>query len=347
MLHFSPFLLAFRFDNLVFEMLAGMAFGLYLFWEGFHALQRRRLILDTPASTVRSAAMGLVEVNGLACGPATIMAPISGLACYYYCTTAWQYKQSGRNEQWVQVARESSHVPFYLDDNTGRVLINPEGADMDIHCDFKEEYSNSVFSTLDAIPENVRDFLVRYNVTSNHKTRVEERCIKPKNALFILGTLADNIERLGAAESQTQDSELSQAGDLMFSAAASAGSASQTGTSSPGHAGNVATVADPSKVAAALVKAGIASPAAWQAAGIGPAEFAAAAANSGTSADHFDPNPKIVLAKGPHNSTFLISWRSQREVANSLEWKCSLMIWGGPAITLSCLYLLAAYSHWL
>ena len=42
--------------------------------------------------------------------------------------------------------------------------------------------------------------------------------------------------------------------------------------------------------------------------------------------------------KGANNKTFLISWRSQQDVARSLGWKCALMIWGGPALALLSLY---------
>jgi hypothetical protein len=51
--------------------------------------------------------------------------------------------------------------------------------------------------------------------------------------------------------------------------------------------------------------------------------------------------------KGRNAPTFLISWRSQREVAKSLAWKCTLMIWGGPALALASLYLLLNIAHLL
>ena len=53
----------------------------------------------------------------------------------------------------------------------------------------------------------------------------------------------------------------------------------------------------------------------------------------------FDLHPPVVLMKGENNKTFLISWRSQKEVARSLGWKCTLMIWGGPVLALLSLYL--------
>jgi hypothetical protein len=54
-----------------------------------------------------------------------------------------------------------------------------------------------------------------------------------------------------------------------------------------------------------------------------------------------------VLMKGTHDSIFLISWHSQRDVVSSLNWKSTLMIWGGPALTLLCVYILAAHFDWL
>jgi hypothetical protein len=114
------------------------------------------------------------------------------------------------------------------------------------------------------------------------------------------------------------------------------------------------------KVAAALLKAGISNPIAWAAAGVAPASLAVdgapdlhqgAVANGNPSsqspaADAFDPHPPVVMMKGKNNTTFLISWRSQRDVARSLGWKCTLMIWGGPALSLLCLYGLHALAHW-
>jgi hypothetical protein len=49
--------------------------------------------------------------------------------------------------------------------------------------------------------------------------------------------------------------------------------------------------------------------------------------------------------KGQNNPTFLISWRSQRDLARSLGWKCTLMIWGGPALALLSLYALLTITH--
>jgi hypothetical protein len=403
----------------------GIAMGIYLFFRGFYLLKRRRLILDTPFSKIRSAAMGMVEVSGLAVGPYTMIAPVTGRACYYYRTVAWEWKREGKNNQWVKVAGECMHLPFFLDDNTGRVLIDPRGAELDLHRDFQEEFNTSFFSRNDS-PTSVDSFLARHGVATSNRIKIEECCIKPKNALFILGTLGDNpgievkADAMPDPEALNQVSarrfalssalpiprlSLSVGSSLSFSSGASS---SGTGSSnsfdndlntfavrtlastpiaakpqgtrlSPG-AGSpkLADPAQPQKVADALRRAGIVNPVAWSAAGLGgtavrmspdptfaalkPAAASSAAANlsgalanpsnTGTAspipgqADSFDPHPPVVLMKGQNNKTFLISWRGQREVARSLGWQCTLMIWGGPALALLSLYGLLSVLNW-
>jgi len=49
------------------------------------------------------------------------------------------------------------------------------------------------------------------------------------------------------------------------------------------------------------------------------------------------------LMKGSNDPAFFISWRSQREIVKSLGWKSSMMIWGGPALVLACVYFLIAH----
>lgn len=169
----------------------GVFVGIGLFIRGFRVLQRKRLILDTPTSHVRSAAIGLVELNGLAVGPHTLVSPITQRPCFYYRTAVWKEVGSGKNRHWEQKIDERFHVPFFLQDETGMVLIDPNGAEMDIHCDFKAEYNHSMLTTL-GVPPRVVEFAGRNGVTLDDNVRVEEYCLKPRNAMYVLGTLATN-----------------------------------------------------------------------------------------------------------------------------------------------------------
>ncbi len=343
--------------------MVGTVAGLFLFYRGFGLLQRKRLIMNTPVSKVRSAAMGLVEISGLAIGPYSLVAPITGRPCYYFRTMVWQWKRQGKSDTWVKEADVSLHVPFYLDDNTGRVLVNPQGADLDIHCDFKEEFSHSIFSSSLEIPANITNFLLMHGVSTDKKIKIEEYCIKPKNSLFVLGTLAHNpgltvsgtaIQTMGGT--QLGSSALTPASLLNRTLGVTVPrNPEEPMLSSAGYPAPKLDKAQQEKISAAMMKAGITSPMAWAAAGVSPmaaASPAVGAQGAGVAAaapalEQFDLHPSAVLMKGAQNPAFFISWRSQREVVKGLGWKSTLMIWGGPALTLLSVYILAVQYGWL
>jgi hypothetical protein len=333
----------------------GIAGGLYLFVRGFGFLARKRLLLNTPTSKIRSASLGLVEVGGLATGPFTVPAPITGRACFLYQTAVWQERDSGKDHSWEKVAEESLHVPFFVDDNTGQLLVAPDGAELDLHRDFREEYSSSFFSTLDDVPAAVRNFLARHGVEPRRKIRVEERCVKPKNALFIVGTLAENpgfeVRPFPLTTEQRRgivlNSDNSRHSQAMHPEVVR--------LSEPGTSSDPGSVTQQSRIAAALSKAGITSPGAWAAAvPYGsvtveePPRVMQVSVSGGTHAEKpgaqstFDLTPPVVLMKGENNPAFLISRRSQQDFVRSLAWKSSAMIWGGGALTLLGIYVLLA-----
>jgi E3 ubiquitin ligase len=284
--------------GLLFWSVAGLCAGLYLFVHGFILLQRRRLILDTPFSKIRSASLGMVEVSGLAIGPYTVVAPITARPSYYYRTLVWEWKQCGKSKAWVKVAGECFHVPFFLDDNTGRVLIDPRGAELDIHKDFEQEFCDSFFTTKEAAPDNVRGFLARYGIATSNKIKVEEYCIKPKNALFVLGTLAENPGLELSPRPIREPVDISSVRTLSLNVGSTFSVFSNNTTPerdtdsfmqrlavqaqptpadsrklhivylSPTTAAGTAAVTQQQKIAAALLKAGISNPAAWSAAGL-------------------------------------------------------------------------------
>src|SRR5579864_1379757 len=87
--------------------------GPILFYRGLRAFQLRRYVKNVPRSTVRSAAMGPVEVCGRAAGPYTLSAsfcPGEFLCCWYVSEV-----------NTVQTAC----APLFLDDGTGVLMVCP------------------------------------------------------------------------------------------------------------------------------------------------------------------------------------------------------------------------------
>jgi hypothetical protein len=321
------------------------ALGVALFCQGFLLLRRKRLIMNTPVSKVRSAAMGLVEINGLAAGPYTFTAPITGMPCYYSRTVVWQWKREGRNTKWVREADDCQVLPFYVEDETGRVLVDPKGAQLDIHRDFQEEFGSVLFVREAGLPPNVASFLLQHGISTEKKIKVEEYCIKPKNALFVLGTLAHNPGLQVTAVPMRGKPRVSLSLNLSVNSSLIGSNEFTAGVAERPAGIKVTNAFEEMKSGAAFGMAAGSS----SSSGAVSSSSAVLSPDSqaGSAQDKFDLRPATLIMKGTHDSSFFISWRSQKEIVGALAWRSVVMIWGGPAVTLLCVYLLAARYGWL
>jgi len=330
--------------------------GLYIFFAGFRLLARRRLLLATPTSKIDSAALGLVEVTGVAAGPYTTTAPITGKLCFLYQTTAWQQRNADK-DQWEKIAEETLHLPFFLDDSTGQLLIEPLGTDLDLRRDFRQEYAASLFSSdfsgQNAVPPRVSVFLLRHGIAPAGRLCIEERAVKPNDALFVTGTLMENPGVQVRPLSPHRDTTPKPASRLSEQSAVPGPEIIRL---SPDSAPSTTpAMSQQARIAAALTRAGITKPEAWSAAHVPYASVAVeentppeAISNPADEArqanqpkpSEFDLAPPVVLMKGTNPPTLVISFRSQKEFAIALGWKSTAMIWGGAAITLLGLYTL-------
>ncbi len=103
--------------------------------------------------------------------------------------------------------------------------------------------------------------------------------------------------------------------------------------------GDSASMTQQGKIAAALLKAGIPNPVTWSA----PLQVAESA-EAKAPTDGADVSR--VLQQGAAAEAFHIP-ALQQNSRRSPDWKCSLMIWGGPILSLGCIYILAAHFGWL
>jgi hypothetical protein len=105
------------------------AVGLYA-W-GWRSLRRRWTILNVPTSKARSVAMGLVELKGKArrAGEEPFLSPVRNLSCVWYRTLVERHSAEGRRTYRLLHQQEAG-TPFYLEDDTGRVMVKPDGAEI-------------------------------------------------------------------------------------------------------------------------------------------------------------------------------------------------------------------------
>jgi hypothetical protein len=189
--------------------LIGLLPGVFIFIEGVKAFQRKMLIEDIPTSKTRSIAMGLVEISGEVV-PAKNMilkSPLTKTNCVYYRLVIEEERSSGKSRVWVTIKDEEKRTYFYVKDETGLVLVDPKGAEVDVSPNF------SFNSGLGKDPPDfVKCYLLANNISYqdffgiNKKMRFYEYCIAPKDKIFIMGTAGDNpfIEE-GWAQSGIED----------------------------------------------------------------------------------------------------------------------------------------------
>jgi hypothetical protein len=152
----------------------GVTLGPYFFWRGFSLLQRKRLIMDTPRSPIRSAALGRVEVTGKAIGPYTLVAPLSYADCIYYRLVVESNPQGDLRNK----IREMS-APLFLDDGTGTLMIYPHGAELLLPpTSDRSEYDKLALG------------FTKYS--EGNPEFAQEYCIKPGDIIFVMGTLQEN-----------------------------------------------------------------------------------------------------------------------------------------------------------
>jgi len=201
-------------DNLTWAFV-GAGFGAFSFFRGFRMLRNKRLIENTPTSKCRSIAMGLVEVAGRAAGEKTMPSLIGHLPSYCSQILIERYEKRGKNHRWVTVHKRTAGIPFFLEDNTGRVLVDPEGAEMDIPPEL--EHSEGITSALLGMTLNrLRDsgrstgdipalfsvYCAANGISTWGRMRFTERNLGPGDPAYVLGSaeeqrgVADEHERI-------------------------------------------------------------------------------------------------------------------------------------------------------
>lgn len=110
------------------------------------------------------------------------------------------------------MAEETLYVPFFLDDGTGRMMVDPRGAEMELPPSVEQEYSPSSSVGL------TRHFLLRHGLSSADPANLKEYCIREGDHLFVLGTLREN-PGLSAVESSANTHSAARPGFLSSDAA--------------------------------------------------------------------------------------------------------------------------------
>jgi len=182
--------------------------GVVLLVYGFREYRRRSLVTNTPTSKVRSLAIGTVELEGSAKSvdeKSVLKAPFSGEGCvlYEYKIEEYEHDDDGSNWETIETGRE--YQEFYLNDGTGKVLVNPDGADVRL-----PEDGQYRADSMGELPEPAQDFLksrasvgVQSGGWFSQDRRYTERYIAPDDHVYVFGKALPKGDSVGGRGSAT------------------------------------------------------------------------------------------------------------------------------------------------
>jgi len=110
-----------------------VAFGLLLLYGAYQNYRKLRALEKLPIMPIGEVAPGNVHITGKAVGAPVLTSPLTRRPCFYYRVLVESWAQSGnRSQNWSMCMRHIDHTNFYLQDGTGSVAVDLQGAQLDL-----------------------------------------------------------------------------------------------------------------------------------------------------------------------------------------------------------------------
>jgi E3 ubiquitin ligase len=124
-------------------LIAGAVVGVLVFLRGFRVYGEYRLLTDTPEQPISSLPMGRVRFHGKASAEKLTKSPLTSTPCVYWRTEVHRGTSIVGARSSGNTASDEDSVPFVLTDMSGRVALNPHGAELDLKPTFDRISSES------------------------------------------------------------------------------------------------------------------------------------------------------------------------------------------------------------
>lgn len=184
--------MAFEIGEVFIYAILGFFLGAWYFFKGFRKFRHKRVIENIETSKIRSVAIGPAEIVGKTRPFGSLLkSPITKKDCVFYSLLVEEYRGSGKSSRWVTIYKHVSTEPFYVQDQTGKVLVDPTGANV---VSSSYIFESGIGKT---VPENVNKFfeendLKLKGLVFNKRIRVRECTISNEQQVYVLGEAMDN-----------------------------------------------------------------------------------------------------------------------------------------------------------
>jgi hypothetical protein len=324
-------------------LIMGFLFGLWTFFKGFRVFREYKVVADTPRINIRSVAMGLVHIRGTATLEKPILSPVSHTPCCFYKVEIDQWKSEGKSQGWRHLRTDLDGSKFFLKDETGSVPVDAHSAELDVPMN-TERQVNSATAGSSGMGATDTEVLEYVNYSGVHKIASTMEHWLEKG-----GQLADP----GREEvRQTMLSMLQEVPSAMHGEGIPVDLMEKMASRFPLHdpaqqqkrqevMAHFVAMAQGGRVRLPVQTSGAAS-------GryrlkeylIVPGQEYTITASCSENPACSDESDRNLICKGTHESTFLISSKSDAGAEKGLRHRALAMVLGGAAVSLVCLALL-------
>jgi E3 Ubiquitin ligase len=297
--------------KLVLYATLGFGAGIFWFFKGFKIYREYRVLADTPEIPIRSMPMGLVEIHGKAqlAVEKLVDSPVTRTPCLYYKVDIERYHRDSKgNGSWSHFKTSCDGAPFYLDDGTGKVLVNPSGAEYDLIQTIRRETGSF------ASPRPNFGKLLSGIDPSTPGVSVSP------------GGFVSDSELIAFATTAASSSGMS------FSLGGAGLSLGGGGLSLGGVSLGLAAAGSRYRFTEYLIL-----PDHWY-------DVTGTCAENPSPKDESDRN---LITKGQNEPTFVISWRNEKGIEGELRKRAAKYVLGGAALAVACMTFLLAKFGWL
>jgi hypothetical protein len=170
----------------IFLFPAGFALGVWLFRDGLSGLRDAISVANTPTARVSSAAIGLVELEGLAKAEHPTPAAVTGRPSVWWDAAVDVWSSDRDNGGWHQMAARHGGTMDTLEvaDKTGRVVVWLKDADLLLATDSWETGKDHLPAPGVALLDTLG-----FPWGANKRLRVRETRLEVDAPVYVLGTL--------------------------------------------------------------------------------------------------------------------------------------------------------------
>jgi LemA protein len=176
-----------------------LCFGLFAYFIGFGDWYDKRLLDCTPISKCRSVALGPVVVSGRVVGPNPIPSLIGHLPSFISRVVVEEYRSNGKSSEWRRIHKRELRMPFYIEDGSGEIRVEPDRAVLWLEQDIEYSASDGTVQyaptaseraslQAETLDEMFREYCLTRGLNTRNPMRFKETNLSPGDPVFVYGS---------------------------------------------------------------------------------------------------------------------------------------------------------------